>query len=258
MDIAIKDLGTQLHETLLVEQLFALNVIHSAFVIHGIKKWLNAEKTPLASFIITFINCYISGILVNLMCAQPLLSGMKNTQLNCAIVFLWWTINFAAPGVYDFIFSNKFILLVLLFLKECLRCRKLYTALDKGIAAYDGHLLLSVVVGTSGACGGGFIKHGMALYRNDKINSSFASATKCSAFFTMFYMLAKMEILTSLDQFDIIAVQTLFMTFHQFMAKCNKSFDPFALPEKILCEVFFTMGRDLPPKAATKETKKSK
>jgi len=28
-------------------------------------------------------------------------------------------------------------------------------------------------------------------------------------------MLAKMEILTSLDQFDIIAVQTLFMTFHQ-------------------------------------------
>ena len=28
MDIAIKDLGTQLHETLLVQQLFALNVIH--------------------------------------------------------------------------------------------------------------------------------------------------------------------------------------------------------------------------------------
>ena len=31
----------------------------------------------------------------------------------------------------------------------------------------------------------------------------------------MFYMLAKIEVLTSLDQFDIIAGQTLFMTFHQ-------------------------------------------
>ena len=50
----------------------------------------------------------------------------------------------------------------------------------------------------------------------------------------------------------------LIFDFFKFMAKCNKSFDPFALPEKILCEVFFTMGRDLPPKAATKETKKSK
>ena len=31
----------------------------------------------------------------------------------------------------------------------------------------------------------------------------------------MFYMLAKVQIVTSFNQFDIIAVQTLFMTFHQ-------------------------------------------
>ena len=155
------DLASQLHETLLVDQLFLLNVVHSAFVIHGrvrqeinlfsstikksiyfsfifsriyfffkpkknsytkfpkkevsrrtlihgIKKWLDAKKRPLASFILTFINCYISGLLVNLVCNTPLLSSMKNNELNCAIVLLWWLVNFATPGFFDFILGCFF------------------------------------------------------------------------------------------------------------------------------------------------------
>jgi len=241
------DLASQLHETLLVDQLFLLNVVHSAFVIHGIKKWLDAKKRPLASFILTFINCYISGLLVNLACNTPLLSSMKNNELNCAIVLLWWLVNFATPGFFDFIFTSKPILFVLLGLKETLRCRKLYLAMDKGAAAYDNHLLLSVAIGTSGACGGGFIKHAMALFKNEKTQSSFAPATKCSVFFTALYMLQKMEII-EYRRIDIILLQSIAMTAIQFSAVLGRPIDPFAAPEKIACQVFFSMGRDLETK----------
>merc|ERR1712227_11935 len=118
-------LGTFLHEKLLGEQLFLLNVVHSSFVIHGIKQWLDARKQPLASFVSSFINCYISGILVNFLCNQPPAGGFVNDQLNIAIVLLWWTINFVAPSFYDFLFTNRLTFAVLLFLKELLRCRKI-------------------------------------------------------------------------------------------------------------------------------------
>lgn len=248
-------MASQLHQTLLVDQLFLLNCVHSAFVIHGIKKWLDAKKKPLASLVLSFINCYISGLLVNLVCNEPLLGSMKNSQLNYAIVLLWWCINYATPGLFDFIFTSKPILFVLLGLKETLRCRKLYVALDKGAAAYDNHLLLSIAIGTSGACGGGFIKHAMALFKNEKTLSSFAPATKCSLFFTSLYMAQKVALITEYRRIDIILVQSVTMTLIQFMGVLGHPIDPFAAPERIFSEVFFSMGRDLTP-PATKEQKK--
>ena len=283
-------LGTFLHEKLLGEQLFLLNVVHrweklvkmtlkenfSSFVIHGIKQWLDARKQPLASFVLSFINCYIrkqvkksdkgvtvefrwpvvstnswlvkSGILVNFLCNQPPAGGFVNDQLNIAIVLLWWTINFVAPSFYDFLFTNRLTLAILLFLKELLRCRKIYMAMEKGYGAYNGHLLLTAFIGTCGPCGGGFIKQVQKLiemYVRVKIHFSQwpwqgwapsahliralqrkvlcsrpfhdydFSATKCSAFFSVLYTLEKSGVLVKLwntaTRPQIILIQTLFM-----------------------------------------------
>jgi len=171
-----------------------------------------------------------------------------------------------APSFYDFLFTNRLTLAVLLFLKELLRCRKIYMAMEKGFGAYNGHLLLTAFIGTCGPCGGGFIKQSMALARVSSIggsNTSFAIATKCSAFFSVLYTLEKSGLLVKLwktvSRPQIILIQTPFMFSQAFLAKCGYKFDPFALPEKVLCEVFFSMGRDLTPeKKVEKKSKKSK
>ena len=50
--------------------------------------------------------------------------------------------------------------------KELLRCKKIYAAVDKASAAYDGHLFCTIFIGVMGACGGGIVKYGIACVKS--------------------------------------------------------------------------------------------
>jgi len=109
----------------------------------------------------------------------------------------------------DSIFKNKITLFILLCGKELLRCKKIYAAVDKdgilrsreskivffriirrlliqilkilsqkGSASYDNHFLLTVVIGSMGACGGGFIKHAISLVKNNNFSSTDSSCSR--------------------------------------------------------------------------------
>ena len=60
----------------------------------------------------------------------------------------------------NFIFCNRDNdFLLNLFLFNFQRNKKIFAAMDKAIAAYDGNFALAVLVGMCGCCGGGFINH---------------------------------------------------------------------------------------------------
>ena len=63
---------------------------------------------------------------------------MKSLPLNIAIIVLWWLMNFALSGVFDSIVNFPPVLAVLLAMKELLRNKKIFSAIDKSVAAYDG------------------------------------------------------------------------------------------------------------------------
>jgi len=253
------------------ENLFYLNCIHSAFAIHSVKKEFGkeaAQKRPLASFLLSFISCYLSGMCVNFFCGIPILSGLKSDNLNFAIVLLWWVINFVAPDLIDSIFKNKITLFILLCGKELLRCKKIYAAVDKGSASYDNHFLLTVVIGSMGACGGGFIKHAISLVKNNNFSStdsSCSSVTKMTCLFSSIYAMEKFGMLGPFDVYiknlnrsKLILIQFITMTIKVFSDKCGHELDPFKLPEKIISEIFIKMGRDLEIQVDDKKSKKKK
>jgi len=63
---------------------------------------------------------------------------MKSPYTNGSIVLLWWLMNFAMPNVFDSIVNFPPILAILLTMKEILRNKKIYSGIDKAMAAYDG------------------------------------------------------------------------------------------------------------------------
>ena len=70
-------------------------------------------------------------------------------------------------GLVDKIFANKITVFILLWGKELLRCKKLYSAVDKAAASYGNHVILTACIGAMGACGGGVINHAIACVKNN-------------------------------------------------------------------------------------------
>jgi hypothetical protein len=87
---------------------------------------------------------------------------MMPVTTNCQIILLWWLMNFGMPDLFDKIVNFPPILCTMLAAKELLRNKKVYGAVGKALSAYDKNFPLAVLVGMCGACGGGFINHGLA------------------------------------------------------------------------------------------------
>lgn len=250
--------GSETASWVLKDYGFLLDCAHFTFALIGIKKKLGktAQQQPMMSFILSYLACFLSGILVNFLCQVPVLSGMKSTSTNGTIILLWWLMNFAMPNVFDSIVNFPIVLPLLLAAKELLRCKKIYSAVDKSIAAYDSSFFLAVLIGTCGACGGGFINHAIASLSSktvSQVNHKTAAVTKFTFAFAILHTIAGLgiELFPSsnfafhLTRQNLIFVQTAIMAPIMIGAKFGYELDPFKPIQDVASEVFIKMGREL-------------
>jgi len=265
------DSSSEVVNGILKEYVFWLNCAHFTVAMMGTKQKLGkyAQQKPLMSFILSYLSCFASGFCVNFLTNIPILASLTSNTTNFSILLLWWLMNFACPKIFDKLYNFPPVLITLVCAKELLRNKKIFAAMDKAIAAYDGNFALAVLVGMCGCCGGGFINHAITCLTSKTVATlkhDTSLATKYTLFFSIIHGFAALGIKLLPDtayeflpvRKDVVFVQTIIMAPVMTFAKFGMSIDPFKPLGEILTQVFIKMGRQVEDPKSNEESKKKR
>lgn len=247
---------------IIVSLAIIIEIAHYTQVICGIRAEWDEKKRyqqPFATWFMSLACCFGGGIIIHLVIGKPALTPLANTQSLMLMTIVWWHIFYSPKdAIYSFV-TVKPIALVVSFLKEMIRTRKIIKGVKLSYAVYPQSLFVCTVLGMVGACGGGFVKNAAIMLRsewtvNSVKNFSFSVVTKFCLVFSLLYNLQIRSILPVTFE-TVVLAQFVVMFLYAASAKFGVASDPFHPLEAAITGLVVDYSAFVGP-VATKEVPK--